>query len=120
MGVEPIKTVKSSHLLEHEGLNLHFKHPEEQTLSSEAEQKKAATAEVDQAEVSKNVKMANEFLKTMDTRLEYQYDQDLDREIVKVVNQDNGEVVRQLPAEEVVKMLTKMHELLGVMFDRKF
>lgn len=39
--------------------------------------------------------------------------------VVKIVNKENGEVVRQIPPEEIVKLLTHLNEVLGVLFDER-
>lgn len=81
-----------------------------------SEKKKDQSSE----QVAAAVNVANDFLKMVDTGLEYEYNQKIDREVVKIYNRDTGEVIKQIPAEDMVNMLTKMYDMLGVLYDKKF
>lgn len=45
------------------------------------------------------------------TRLEFNRDEDLDRVIVRVVDRDTDEVLREIPPEEVLRVAKAMREL---------
>lgn len=50
---------------------------------------------------------------------EYSVDKATNREVVKVIDKDTKEVLRQYPPEEILNMLQKMYEMLGVLIDKK-
>lgn len=50
---------------------------------------------------------------------EYSIDEKTNREVVKVIDKDTKEVIRQFPPEEILTMLQKMYEMLGVLIDKK-
>ncbi len=50
---------------------------------------------------------------------EYSVDEATKREVVKVIDKDTKEVIRQFPPEEILNMLQKMYEMLGVLIDKK-
>ncbi len=52
-----------------------------------------------------------------DRKIEFSYDDSLNRVIVKVRAGKDGEVVRQIPPEHFLAFATKFRELLGVLFD---
>lgn len=71
-------------------------------------------------QIQNAVKVANNILKMVDTGLEYEYNEGIDREVVRIYNRDTGETIKQIPPEDVVNMLTKMYDMLGVLYDKKF
>lgn len=52
-------------------------------------------------------------------RFEYSIDEVTKREVVKVIDKDTKEVIRQFPPEEILNMLQKMYEMLGILIDKK-
>lgn len=50
---------------------------------------------------------------------EYFIDEKTNREVVKVIDKDTNEVIRQFPPEEILNMLQKMYEMLGILIDKK-
>ena len=50
---------------------------------------------------------------------EYFIDEKTNREVVKVIDKDTKEVIRQFPPEEILNMLQKMYEMLGILIDKR-
>jgi len=48
--------------------------------------------------------------------LKFEINEDADMVVVKVVDND-GEVIRQIPSEGIVKLAENLNEMLGVLFD---
>ncbi len=70
-----------------------------------------------EATVDDAVKSAN---RRMDhTRCEYSYHKELNRVSIKVINDDTGEVIREIPPEKSLDMLQKMWEMAGILVDEK-
>lgn len=67
--------------------------------SGDAETPKATSAQLERAVHDANESMA---LRSVDVRFEI--DKDIDKVIVKVVDKSSGEVIRQIPSEEVVRI----------------
>lgn len=55
-----------------------------------------------------------------DRTIEFDYDDEINRVIVRVRSADDGEVIRQIPPESFVAFTAKFREMLGVMFDEQF
>lgn len=49
----------------------------------------------------------------------YVYDRDLNRVIITLVREDSGEVVRQIPSEQLLRCLAGLMEVAGKTFDGK-
>ena len=53
-------------------------------------------------------------------RFEYSIHQKTNRVMIKVINTDNDEVIKEIPAEKMLDMLASMCEWAGLFFDKKF
>jgi flagellar protein FlaG len=51
--------------------------------------------------------------------IEFSIDSDSNRVIIKVKSADTGEVVRQIPPDDYLKLVAQFKELYGVLFDQK-
>lgn len=76
----------------------------------------AATAEKDDAkesatpvQVEQAVRQVNESLALREVGLQFEVDKETDMVIVKVVDRASGEVIRQIPNEEVVRIAKLMN-----------
>jgi hypothetical protein len=49
----------------------------------------------------------------------FQVDSSLDRVVAKVVDSETGEVVREVPPEELLELARRVTALVGAMFDRR-
>lgn len=98
---------------------------DELTLNEQTEKIiKSAQEEEKKKELSKNeaehvVTGINEFLQPRFTNLHFQLHEQLDRYYVEVVDQETKEVVREIPAKELLDMHAKMTEFLGLFIDKK-
>ena len=64
------------------------------------------------------VSRLNEQLKSKGRGLIFSLDERIDRTIITVKNLQTGEVVRQIPTEEVVRMAHSIEDLKGVLFNK--
>lgn len=65
------------------------------------------------------VKGLNEFLSPKETNLSFKLHDKLDRYYVEVIDKETKEVIREIPAKELLDMHAKMLEFLGVFIDKK-
>jgi flagellar protein FlaG len=76
------------------------------------EQKKPNdVAQTSAEELSKAVDKANSFLQSVQRGLQFRVDKDTNTTVVKVVDSESGEVVRQIPPERTLEMLREMSEM---------
>ncbi|NMB17681.1 MAG: flagellar protein FlaG [Firmicutes bacterium] len=52
-----------------------------------------------------------------DRKLEFSIHEDTNRVIVKVINMETGEVIREIPPEKIVELVAKMDSYLGLLID---
>lgn len=60
----------------------------------------------------------NDLMKKMNYDLEFSYYKDLDRLVMKVVDRNTQETIKQMPPEEMLKTLTNLREWIGVFLDK--
>lgn len=70
-------------------------------------------------DLSKAVEDIQERLDIMGTRLNLAISKDPDAVVVKVTDRQSGELVRQIPSEDVLKLRKQLQDLTGLLFDEK-
>lgn len=85
----------------------------------------AATAGKDDAksdatpvQVEQAVRQVNESLVLREVGLQFEVDKETDMVVVKVVDRASGEVIRQIPNEEVVRIAKLMNDGNGLLVDQ--
>ena len=80
-----------------------------------------STIKFDPIEASKNLKsaiaMLNEQMASSGRGLGFSYDDSVNSPVIKVNNTKTGELVRQIPSEDVLRIAHKLDQLKGVLFD---
>lgn len=84
----------------------------DEAKDSQSERQQASSKTVEDA-----VKRANN--KMNKTHCEFSYNDEVNRVSITVYDDVTGEVVREIPPEESLKMLEKLWELTGLMVDEK-
>lgn len=80
------------------------------------EQKGKKTVDMpDQSRVREVVHSVNNALKTLSRQIEFSMDQDTGTAVVKVVDQDTHEVLRQIPSEEMLNIAKSLDRLVGLL-----
>lgn len=69
--------------------------------------------------IEKALESINGALKNANNSLRFQIDNSVSQPIISVVDQDSGEILRQYPSEEVVRISRNIDSLRGVLFDSK-
>jgi len=77
----------------------------------------------DPAEANKNLEQAvallNDQLAVKNQGLGFSYDKSVKSPVIKVSNLHTGEVVRQIPSEEVLRIAHKLDDLRGILYNQK-
>ncbi len=59
----------------------------------------------------------NSAAKTVNERVSFSFHDKTNRVIIKFINGDTNEVIREIPPKEMIKLLEHMHELIGMFVD---
>ncbi|WP_438864900.1 flagellar protein FlaG [Neptunicella sp.] len=77
-------------------------------------------------EVETAVAEVNDFVQSQSRQLNFSIDEKSNRSVVKVTDSDTGDVIRQLPSDEVLKLAAKIKDLqsdvgaaVGVLFNKQ-
>jgi flagellar protein FlaG len=71
---------------------------------NDSEGQSTPQASVDRAKIDQAATKVNEVLSLADPQLKIRVDDETERVIVKVVEQESGEVIRQIPPEELLEL----------------
>ncbi len=53
------------------------------------------------------------------TKVSFDVDEETGRSVVRVVNKETGEVIRQVPPEELLTLVARMRQLSGLIFNKE-
>lgn len=65
-------------------------------------------------ELEKAVQKVNEFLKPVETSIQFELHEKLNEYYVKVINKETKEVLREIPPKKMLDMYAAMAELIGL------
>ena len=83
------------------------------------EQGQGTNPENDSRRIKNAVDHANQTMRHSKTKCEFSYHEETKRVSIKVIDTETEEVIREIPPEETLEMLSKMWELAGLMVDEK-
>jgi flagellar protein FlaG len=78
---------------------------------------KTTDAQPHQETVNRVVARIREVFQKSDQRLEIEVDPDLHRVIVKIINQDTNEVIRQIPIKEALELEKRLSDEKGLLIE---
>jgi flagellar protein FlaG len=64
------------------------------------------------------VKELNDAVGALNSRLSFYLDSETKKVVVKIVDSETGETVRQIPPEDALKLSQRMNEIVGVLLDK--
>lgn len=70
-------------------------------------------------QLEKVAKQLQEFIGEMNRGLEFSVDKDSGRDVIKVLDKNSGELIKQYPSEEVLSLVAKLSEATGNFVDSK-
>jgi flagellar protein FlaG len=68
-------------------------------------------------EVRESVKDINEIVDKVKEGLSFQIHEDTEKMMVKVVDLNTDEVIKELPPEEMLDLQARIHEIVGILID---
>ena len=87
------------------------------------EQSKDVNAQQDKQklkqELQKITEELNKALNPLNTTLKFRFNDKIDELTVEVVDTKKDEVIRKFPSDEALRLMEKMREIVGLLFDKK-
>jgi flagellar protein FlaG len=81
--------------------------------------KEASSAPLSAEHLDKVAQPLQDFVGEMNRGLEFTVDKDSGRDVIKVIDKNSGELVKQYPSEEVLTLVAKLSEMIGSFVDAK-
>ncbi|MDY6968348.1 MAG: flagellar protein FlaG [Spirochaetota bacterium] len=81
------------------------------------EKQKVNNTTLTRENVENAVDALNSAAKSVDRRISFTYNKKANRVIMKVSDLHTNDIIREIPPKEVVKLLERFHELLGMFVD---
>lgn len=78
----------------------------------------SAREEIPREEVEKATEKLNRLMGIINKRYEFSIHESSQRLTVKIVDQQNGEVIDQIPSERALELLDSFSEIAGLLFDK--
>lgn len=88
-------------------------------LAALREEQRETAPKIAEHELAKVIEKANKALQGPKTGFRFSVHEGTQEVLVKVVNEDTGEVIREIPPEKILDMVAKMWELMGIFVDEK-
>ncbi len=63
------------------------------------------------------VEMLNTAAKTVNNRISFSVDEKTDRIVMRVLDANNNEVIREIPPKEVIRLAAQIREMIGMFID---
>ncbi len=70
-------------------------------------------------QLEKVAQQLQDFVGEMNRGLEFSVDKDSGRDVIKVIDKNSGDLVKQYPSEEVLTLVAKLSEMVGGFIDAK-
>ncbi|WHZ21631.1 MAG: Flagellar protein FlaG [Nitrospira sp.] len=96
-----------------------LQHPPERDDEHAIAEPQPSTPEVKDKDLDQALSRVREVFQQADPRLEFTIDPDLDRVVVKVMNAESGEVIRQIPQREVIELAKSLEAPTGLLLHHK-
>lgn len=77
-----------------------------------------AATPIDQRDVAHVVQQAVKELQNAGSQLQMEVDSDLGRVIIKITDSQTGQVIRQIPAQELVDLAKQLKSLSGLLIEK--
>jgi flagellar protein FlaG len=77
------------------------------------------SAAIEAGDLQKAVEKVREVFQNVEPRLQFEIDPDLHRVIVKVMNGESGEVIRQIPPQEVLDLARNFQASTGLLLKQQ-
>ena len=85
--------------------------PETKGLSTTVDKNKQMYIDVSAEQIENAVIKLNEFVQTNSTQLNFSVDEGSNKQVVKVTDSKSGDIIRQIPSEEILRLSERLQEL---------
>jgi flagellar protein FlaG len=77
------------------------------------------SSRLDRKAIEQAVAKVQETLGQLNTSLKIQIEPDTDRVVVKILNDQSGEIIRQIPSQEMVELAKRLDAMQGILLTKR-
>jgi len=70
-------------------------------------------------QLEKVAQQLQDFVGDLNRNIEFSVDKDSGRDVIKVIDKDSGDLIKQYPSEEVLTLVSKLSDMVGGFVDAK-
>ncbi len=78
----------------------------------------AAPQEIPEEIIKQVADEANSIVRPLSTSLSFSFDDKAGKNVIKIIDNDSGKLIRQIPPEEMLRLSEHMKELIGALVDK--
>ena len=119
MDVKPVANIQSSLETNLQSIDFKKNHQVQAQEQKRAQEQQKGSTQVSPELLEEVIKNLKEKLSMLNTQLQIQIDKDTDIVVVKVIDKQTKEVIRQIPPEYVLKIAKYLDEIAGLLFSEK-
>lgn len=90
-----------------------------QKVNNQQRQNQQKIEEITLEKINNTVNELNKKLEMLNSQLRIETDEDTSIQVIKIVDKDTKEVIRQIPPEAVLKVAKYLNEVAGLLFNSK-
>ena len=89
------------------------------TDKSQADESSESEGKSDVVNMEEVAQKLQDFVDSLNTSLRFSVDKESGRDIIKVVDSESGDLIRQFPSEEVLDVIKSLSKATGTLFSEK-
>lgn len=117
-GVSTVTTVKSVPRVQAEPGRVGLKESDVSDLNRQKADP-SLNVNIGQEDIMQAVRQANKALEGTNRRFEYSVHQQTNTIVIKVIDTETNEVIREIPPEKILNLIAKLWELAGIIVDER-
>ena len=91
----------------------------QEKLTAKDESEKKKKNEISKEEATKMTDALNQMMEKMQFDVKFHYYDKIDQMAVQLVDQKTNKVLKEFPPKDMIKMLTNIHNWIGIILDKK-
>ncbi len=91
----------------------------QKTVQEEVKTEQDKKAEISYKQMEMVAQQLQDFVGEMNKGLEFSVDKDSGRDVIKVIDKNNGDLIKQYPSEEVLDLVSKLSHAAGSLVNEK-
>ncbi|MBN2010473.1 flagellar protein FlaG [candidate division KSB1 bacterium] len=90
----------------------------EEIEKNKTSQPKDEHTALNENELNKTIEELNKHFQMFNTRLSFSFNDESDMAVIKIQDRNSGEVIKQVPPQEMLDSLSKISSIVGILIDK--